>query len=706
MYESHFGLTGAPFQLNPDPSFYYDSRGHASALAYLKFGVYQGEGFIVVTGDIGAGKTTLVRTLMGGLDPQHVVAAQVVSTQLESGDLLRAICTAFGIAPAGKSKAELIAGLEAFLTAVAASGRRALLVVDEAQNLSLEAIEELRMLSNFQLEEHALLQSFLVGQPELRKLLESRSMEQFRQRVIASCHLGPLDLEETRAYVEHRLKRVGWQDRPLFDAAAFQEIHRWTGGIPRRINLLCNRLLLGAYLGSTDEVSADLVVQTAREMRGEVGDPALTTAPAAHLAAMPVDAAAARLAARGSDDNAAPVPALVRRTHVAGMQVQRPLLCLVDGPTSYMKACALADACAQQSGLPPVVVLNAGSEDDVALPPGMAGLLPLPAMDLHLGLPPGGYAERAAAVLAGFDALRRELQPTAVLALGADDAVLTCSLAAHKAGVPLVRVDAGKRSADAGVAQDANPLLLDRLANALYTSELTAHYTLYREGIASDRVHCFGNLMQNVLHQVAPLAPPPESTLKRDVSAARGLQPASGFVLVTLQFDPESTRVEILSDLVSGFVAMPPDLQVVWPMRDETREALERVGLGRWIKNSKIDAIDEIDYLQSLGLLQRAACLLTGPEGRLCEEAAALSVVSVRLLPVAEPTDPTSAASTARDVERALSLVREALSRGRAPTEEPGFWDGGPAARMAEHLGHWLWRAASSEAERLATHTP
>lgn len=272
MFESHFGFSAPPFQLSPDPSFYFESKGHGNALAYLKFGVYQGEGFIVVTGEIGAGKTTLVRTLLEGLNPSEIVAAQVVNTQLESSELLQAICTAFGIATQGSSKAQLIATLEAFLTAVAAGGRRALLVVDEAQNLGLKEVEELRMLSNFQLGSHALLQSFLVGQPELRKMLQSRSMEQLRQRVIASCHLGPLLVDETRAYIEHRLRKVGWTGFPEIDDAAFVQIHASTEGVPRRINVLCNRVLLGTFLSSKRRIEALDVAATARDLRAELGD--------------------------------------------------------------------------------------------------------------------------------------------------------------------------------------------------------------------------------------------------------------------------------------------------------------------------------------------------------------------------------------------------------------------------------------------------
>jgi general secretion pathway protein A len=273
MYESHFGFTGSPFQLNPDPAFYFDSRGHSNALAYLKFGAHQGEGFIVVTGEIGAGKTTLVRTLLEGLDPQQVVAAQVVSTQLESNELLQAILMAFGIPSSSTSKAHLIANLEGYFTALAAKGRRALLIIDEAQNLKHEAVEELRMLSNFQLGKYGLLQSFLVGQPELRALLQSKSMEQLRQRVIASCHLGPLDQAETRAYVEHRLRRVGWNGSvPQFAGGVLDRVHYWTGGVPRKINRLCNRMLLGAFLANAPTISMALVDETATELRNEIGE--------------------------------------------------------------------------------------------------------------------------------------------------------------------------------------------------------------------------------------------------------------------------------------------------------------------------------------------------------------------------------------------------------------------------------------------------
>ncbi|MCC6198217.1 MAG: AAA family ATPase [Burkholderiales bacterium] len=278
MYETFFGLTGKPFQLNPDPSFFYASRGHKRAYAYLEYGLYQSEGFIVITGEVGAGKTTIVRGLLEQLDPAKVAAAHLVSTQLDADDLLRSIAVAFGLPAKAMDKALLLASLEAFFCKCATEGKRALLVVDEAQNLTERAVEELRMLSNFQLGDRALVQSFLVGQPQLRDMMRSPQMQQLRQRVIASYHLGPIDKTETGAYVEHRLTRVGWKDDPHIDPECYDAIHALTGGIPRRMNTLCNRLLLAAFLSEQHAIGEKDVRAIARELSDEI-DPDSAIAP-------------------------------------------------------------------------------------------------------------------------------------------------------------------------------------------------------------------------------------------------------------------------------------------------------------------------------------------------------------------------------------------------------------------------------------------
>lgn len=273
MYEEYYGLSGKPFQLNPDPSFYFASKQHRRASSYLKYGVQRNEGFIVITGDVGAGKTTIVRGLLATLEAENVIAANLVTTQLDADDTLRMVGAAFGVRVKDASKADVLMSLEAFFVSQIASGKRCLLIVDEAQNLTPRAVEELRMLSNFQYGQQALLQTFLVGQPEFRDILRSPSMQQLRQRVTATCHLGPMGLEETQGYIEHRLHCVGANGRPTFDAEAFRAIHEASGGIPRRINQLCDRLLLLGFLAGTDAFRLDDVKQVVDELQEEYASP-------------------------------------------------------------------------------------------------------------------------------------------------------------------------------------------------------------------------------------------------------------------------------------------------------------------------------------------------------------------------------------------------------------------------------------------------
>jgi|UPI000691C987 general secretion pathway protein A len=701
MYESHFGLSGPPFQLNPDPAFYFDSRGHSNALAYLKFGVHQGEGFIVVTGEIGAGKTTLVRTLLEGLDAEKVVAAQVVSTQLESGDLLRAILTAYGVPTAGASKAHLIASLEGFLTALAAKGRRALLIVDEAQNLKHEAVEELRMLSNFQLGNHALLQSFLIGQPELRTLLQSKSMEQLRQRVIASCHLGPLDQTETRAYIEHRLHRVGWKDSPAFADDAFDAIHRWTGGVPRRINRLCNRLFLAAFLSGKDAISAETVDQTAGELRSEIGELAdvpMLVSTAGHATghgrpdvtippnpALPVLDAAVDFGGNiGNNANLG----VVQRSR-SGSKLQRPLLCVVDTRTDFLKIGALSRVLEEYGDLPPVMAVQPGTEEGLAIGAAGAAVLPLPKMEIHLGIGAHavGVAHGSAAALTRFDEVLAEFMPSAVLAVGKSDAVLMCTLLANKRGVPVLRLDAGQRNTGGSASAEMNGVLIDRVADALYTNKLLTYYTLYREGIPSDRVHCVGSLAANLLHFGLPHAVPPLESFARAKLSPAVLNDPRGFGLVSLALQPKT-----MDELLPMLATLGRELPLVWPLREEALVALKSTGQEARLADAGVIVMPAQGYLEEIGLLQQARCLIAGSEGELVEEAVTLGVRSITLgndrsgTPVADP----SSIVVGRNVEQALKAVREILLTESARVDVPEYWDGGTASRIAKHLRSWL----------------
>ncbi len=272
MYDQFYGFSGRPFQLTPDPAFYFESATHRKAMSYLGYGLAQGEGFIVITGDIGAGKTTLVGHLMATIDPRRLTAVQIVSTQVGGDDMLRLAAEAFGIASDGVDKAQLLTRIEAMLHANARAGKRSLLIVDEAQNLSSSALEELRMLSNFHLGGQPLLQIFLLGQPEFRRMITGEArLEQLRQRVIATHHLEPMQPDEVAPYIEHRLRLVGWTGNPRFTPDAYDLLASESGGVPRRLNALVSRVLLLGAIDHVDLIDSRVVEAVIADTGAETG---------------------------------------------------------------------------------------------------------------------------------------------------------------------------------------------------------------------------------------------------------------------------------------------------------------------------------------------------------------------------------------------------------------------------------------------------
>ncbi|MEJ2573492.1 MAG: XrtA-associated ATPase [Gammaproteobacteria bacterium] len=270
MYESYYKLNSRPFQLSPDPRFFYGSTNHKRALSYLRYGLSQGEGFIVVTGEIGTGKTMLVKMLIEDLAQENVIVGQLVTTQLQEDDTLRMVAASFGLPYDGLDKAAILNNLESFMMSRTREGKRLLLLVDEAQNLPQRSLEELRLLSNFQLGKKVLLQSFLLGQPEFRNTLQAKGLEQLRQRVKAAYHLTPLNAEQTRNYIEYRLHAAGWRNNPKFSDAAFAAIYKCTDGVPRRINTFCDRLLLFGMLDEIHEFDAEEIRIVMQELLSEL----------------------------------------------------------------------------------------------------------------------------------------------------------------------------------------------------------------------------------------------------------------------------------------------------------------------------------------------------------------------------------------------------------------------------------------------------
>ena len=266
MYQQYFGLAEAPFSIAPDPRYLFLSQRHQEALAHLLYGVGGDGGFVLLTGEVGAGKTTVCRCLLQQI-PASCDVAYVFNPKLTVEELLSSICVEFGIAypPDNASIKVFVDCINEYLLEAHAKGRHTVLIIDEAQNLSAEVLEQMRLLTNLETNERKLLQIILLGQPELAQMLERPELRQLSQRIVARYHLGPLTRAEVAAYVRHRLEISGAQ-RPLFPAALMGRMYRLSGGVPRVINVLCDRALLGTYVQGKERVDRTTLAQAAREV--------------------------------------------------------------------------------------------------------------------------------------------------------------------------------------------------------------------------------------------------------------------------------------------------------------------------------------------------------------------------------------------------------------------------------------------------------
>lgn len=282
MYEEFFGLKEKPFSIVPNPAILYPGEKHTLALTYLEYGLTEGSGFILLTGEVGTGKTTLIRHLLNDIQKEMNVAALFNATFSED-DLVRFVMQEFEIEPLYDEKAKNMEALNDYLIEAYSRNQRCLLIVDEAQNLSHRTLEEVRMLSNLQAEDHTLLQICLVGQPELRERLQQPELSQLAQRVTISYHLGPLSQEEVHNYIEHRLRAAGAKRLNLFDNAAIDAIYEYSKGIPRLINVLCDSCLVYAYADELPQVTAPMVKQVLEDRFQEGLLPAATLGSPARL---------------------------------------------------------------------------------------------------------------------------------------------------------------------------------------------------------------------------------------------------------------------------------------------------------------------------------------------------------------------------------------------------------------------------------------
>ncbi|MET0090694.1 MAG: AAA family ATPase [Candidatus Thiodiazotropha sp.] len=269
MFHDYFGIVEDPFSITPDPKYLYLSERHRNGFAHLLFGVNEGGGFVQLTGEVGTGKTLLCRKLLEQL-PRAVDVAYIYNPRMSPLELVAAICDELKVLyPLGcTSIKEIVDFLNAYLLESHAQGRHTVVIIDEAQNLSIESLEQIRLLTNLETPKQKLMQIILVGQPELKQQLNRPELRQLAQRITARYHLTPLTRDDTRAYIRHRLKVVGL-DQPVFTAAAMRRIHQLSGGIPRLINILCSRSMLSAFARQERQVDRSVVSRVSRELSGE-----------------------------------------------------------------------------------------------------------------------------------------------------------------------------------------------------------------------------------------------------------------------------------------------------------------------------------------------------------------------------------------------------------------------------------------------------
>lgn len=266
MYLEHFGLQDHPFRVTPDARYLYLGTAHARAMAYMEYTVWNRDSFVVITGEIGSGKTTLIQKLLSALD-DRVVVARIYHTQLDEIEFLQAFLVDLGLEPFGLSKVQMLGRLNEFFLDQYAAGKRIVLIVDESQNLSRRVLEEIRLLSGLETYQEKILNVILVGQPELNELLDAPGMEQLVQRVRLRFHIRPFDAMETRAYVEHRLGVAGAKRQDIFTSDAYDPLYRYTGGTPRLINSLCDTALICAYADGLKQVDGTVVRTAVQELQ-------------------------------------------------------------------------------------------------------------------------------------------------------------------------------------------------------------------------------------------------------------------------------------------------------------------------------------------------------------------------------------------------------------------------------------------------------
>ena len=666
MYEGHYGFSGPAFRMSPDPEFLFGSENQRDVLATMR-GIFEREPpFLVVSGAMGVGKTTLMRTWFREFERDGISVVHLANTQLDRGELLSAIAARWRVGETGGSDADegTIDRLQPFLLSLGHAPT--LLAIDEAQNLAVDALQGLIDLADAARSFNARLRICLSGQPELCQ--HAAALPTLAPLVQRWCHLDALAPAQTQQYIEHRLLKVGWVGVPSIELAAFGEIHRFTGGVPRRINALTHRLLLSLFLGSGTRIDASSVVTVARALRAETGDG-------------PVDRGASREAYLRS-----------RRAPVE----RGAIVLLASGRSDHVKAVPLLHAIALRNDLPGATIVSVAGAAIWRSNEELHTFVGLSADHVSLA---DESVPSLDAVAARFEAFIDQNEPAAVVVFDGDPRSQCCAMLAAGRELPLIHVGSDAQAAGAPDGAELARAAIRQIANLRFDCQDGA--TLVGSH-AAPRACSVGNVAIDAVRlALQKETQRPRSTAVVPGPAERATTPR-GYGVVALKPVPDMAgarpcRAETLAMLRD----VSRDLPLVWPSSQAQQLARDDKKFARSLQGCEIRCNDDLSHAEFIDLLRDATCVLTDSLD-VIEEAAALrvpcisfGVCHVRQGAATQWSTDIQPGESARRVTRAVWQI---VFNGAPPLDAPSHWDGHAAPRIATQIARWLDRAREGEA--------
>ncbi|RZU00771.1 UDP-N-acetylglucosamine 2-epimerase [Rivibacter subsaxonicus] len=688
MYEAQFALSGAPFRISPDPAFYFDGRAHRKALEVLRQALAADSGFAVLGGEVGAGKTTIVRKLLQERSPELGPIVQLCSTQLSADELLCSAGIGLGVIEAKAGADAARRGLEELFEALAAQGRRALLVVDEAQHLRPDALAALRALAGRRPQAPSAFQALLVGQGSLHHLLAAGLPGASPSKLGVMHQLGPLQQDETTAYIRHRLSCVGWSGQPGLAADAADEVFRSSGGVPRRINVLFSRLLLACALESRSSIDAALVSRVAAELQAELTGLDMVSAPQAPRPRKRTRALAAEALplvrytrARTSSPPAWP--------QTAPKATAGPLWCAVASADDYVLAAPLLRALRGRAGLPPARLLHLGAKAAMTLHAGLFADVDRVEKHIDLGAEaaPGDDAALDIAELARrFAAAAERHEPSGLIVFGGHEpGVVACVESARQLGVPVIGIgtvgfDSGASAGGVHAESAPGP---GEFADLHFAPDSAATVELRLRGVAPSRVVCVGSLRVDAVRLAlqANGVDWAESAAGGRRGAAFGVQP--GFGLVAMHDLASLNDAHAFIERVAILREISRDIAMLWPIDRRLARRLVELDLQRAIDKERIVCMPMLGYPAFIELLRTARCVLT--DSVAVEQAArVLGTASARL--AVPPSSARGRSPSSSSLYRATRDIWNLLFNGGSAADLPPLWDGKSAERIAADL--------------------